>query len=104
MGIDYNVPKVIAETGDQVVSDTALLLEDFTDFTTANVLASSRLWLVVNDGIVRLFYGGATPTTSEGNVILPGQDLLLSGSNNLANFKIIRDGGNDAEVAVTLEG
>jgi len=102
--MDFNVPEVIAEAGDQTVSDTALSLADFTDFDSDDVDASSRLWLVVNNGIVRLFYGGTTPTTSAGHVILPGQDLLLSGSNNLTNFQIIRDGGNDAEVAVTLEG
>lgn len=102
--MDFNVPKVIAETGDQTVSDAVLALEDFTDFDSDDVDASSRLWLVVNNGIVRLFYGGSTPTTSEGHVILPGQDLLLSGSGVVANFKIIRDGSNDAEVAVTLEG
>jgi hypothetical protein len=100
---DYNVPEVIVEVT-QTVSSTALALADFTGITAANVDASSRLWLTVNSGSVRLYYGGTTPTTSAGHLVISGSDLLLSGSEVLAQFQVIRDGGSDATVTVTLEG
>jgi hypothetical protein len=103
MPFNFNVPKVIVEV-QQTVSGSALSLADFTGITADNVTASARLWLVVNTNAVRLFYGGATPTTSLGIKISAGSDLLLTGSDNLANFKIIRDGASDSEVAVVLEG
>ncbi len=101
--MDFNVPEVIVEVT-QTISDTALALEDFSGITTANVAASSRLWLTVNSASVRLYYGGTTPTTSAGHKVISGSDFLLPGSMNLELFEIIRDGANDAEIAVTLEG
>jgi hypothetical protein len=101
--MDYNVPNVIVEVT-QTVSSTALALADFTGITAANVDNSGRLWLTVNSGSVRLYYGGTTPTTSTGHKIISGSDMLLHGSTNLALFQIIRDGASNAEVTVTLEG
>jgi len=101
--MDFNVPEVIVEA-QQTVSDTALALSDFTGITAANVAASSKLRLVVNTNAIRLFYGGTTPTTSNGIRVAANYEFVLYGSNNIANFEIIRDAAADSVVVAVLEG
>ena len=101
--MDYNVPQVVV-SDQETISNAAKTLAEFTGISAANVLASSRIWLTVNSNAVRIRYDGTAPTTSVGHRLTAGNDVLLSGSNVLALFEIIRDGSTDAEVFVTLEG
>ena len=103
MPMDFNVPKVIVED-QETISNTALALADFTGITTANVAASSKLRLIVNTNAVRLFYGGTTPTITNGIRVAAGSEFVLYGSTNVANFEIIRDAAADSVVVVVLEG
>jgi hypothetical protein len=101
--MDFNVPEVIVED-QETISNTAKTLAQFTGITAANVDASSKLYLHVNTNAVRLFYGGTVPTVSNGIRIAANNSFVLYGSDNITNFKIIRDASLDSEVVVVLEG
>lgn len=100
---NFPEPRVIVED-QHTVSSTALALSDFTGISAANVAAAKRLWLVVNTNAVRLYYGGTTPTISDGIRIAAGNDFVLFGNEQIGNLEIIRDGASDAEVVAVLEG
>ncbi len=100
---NFPEPRVIVED-QHTVSDTALALSDFTSISEANVKAAKRLWLIVNSNAVRLYYGGTTPTITDGIRISAGNDFVLFGNEQIGKLEIIRDGGTDAEVVAVLEG
>jgi len=101
--MDFNVPEVIV-SDQETISSAGKTLAEFTGISAAQVAASSRLWLTVNTNAVRIRYDGTAPTVSVGHRLTAGNDILLPGSDILALFEIIRDGSDDAEVFVTLEG
>jgi hypothetical protein len=59
----------------------------------------SQARVFVNTNAIRVVGGGLIPTVSSGAVISAGQSFLVT-EDDLRTFKMIRDGGSDAEVAV----
>lgn len=100
---NFPEPRVIVED-QHSVSSTALALTDFDLIDSDDVKATNRLWLIVNTNAVRLYYGGTTPTVSDGIRIAAGNDFVVFGNEQIGNLKIIRDGATDAEVVAVLEG
>lgn len=85
----------------KTVSSTALSLTDL-GFTTAQVQQAQSMRLTVETQSTRYAYDGATPTAANGHLLAANAELLLVGSENLANFRIIRV-TTDATIQVTLE-
>ena len=90
------------------VSSTAKTLTSVSaGFTVAQVAAASRLWVSVDTGALRLTWDSAqtTPTTTKGMLITNKNYPLfeLVGNTNITNLQMIRDGGVDAVVNLTIE-
>lgn len=90
----------------QTVSDTALSLADFTGFTQAQIDRASLMRITVNSNTVNFRYTGTAPTTNAttgGHPLAAGNTEVIIGQDNIRNFQVIRSGGTDAAVFVTLE-
>jgi hypothetical protein len=102
MPLDYNVPSGTAFDG-HTISSTALALSG-TGLTAAQVVAASRAIIAVRSGAINTRWDGTDPTTSAGIKWGVGERFQINGSENLANFRMIRDGATDATVDIMLEG
>lgn len=87
----------------ETVSTTALALTDFTGITQADVDMAARMRLTVNANSANFLYTGDDPAVDTGHNIPTSGTLILDGNQNLQQFRIIRSGGSDADVTVTLE-
>jgi hypothetical protein len=87
----------------QTVADTALALSEFTDFAEVDMALATRIRLTVNTNAIRYRFDGGDPTTTAGHYLATNGTIPIDGSENVANFRIIRDGGSSASVSVTLE-
>lgn len=87
----------------QLVSTTALTLEAFTDITQAQVDRANRIRITVETQSARYRYDGTAPTASVGHLLPAPSELILTGTDNVRRFQIIRATGSDATVMVTLE-
>jgi hypothetical protein len=87
----------------QTVSATALTLADFGSISQAQVDRASRIRITVETQGVRYRYDGTAPTASVGHLLPATAELILTGTENVRQFRIIRSGGSDATVMVTLE-
>jgi hypothetical protein len=99
---NFNVPTGFISVT-RTVSTTALALTDFSGITAAILGTAMRLRLTVNTNSANFLYSGSDPTVSAGHNIPTNGTLILDGNQNLVQFKIIRSGGSDASVTVTLE-
>ena len=89
--------------GTGTVSTTVLDLTDLTGLTAALVNQADRLRLTVNSNAVRYRYDGGDPTTSDGHLVPTNGEILLDHNTNIRALRLIRSGGSDAAVSVTLE-
>lgn len=71
--------------------------------TAANLQDAQRMRVTCNSNSVNYTYNGTDPTTSAGHNIPTGGNIEIIGQRNIAAFKIIRNGGSDASVSITLE-
>ncbi len=74
-----------------------------TGITAANLQDAQRMRVTCNTNSVNYTYDGTAPTTSAGHNIPTSGNIEIIGQRNIANFKIIRSGGSDASVSITLE-
>ncbi len=87
----------------QTISTTAILLEAFTGFSLDDVERANRIRITVEANPVRYRYDGVMPTSAVGHLLVAGSEWMLEGADNIRNFALIRSGGADATVMVTLE-
>lgn len=88
--------------GAGTVSTTAVGLADAPfSFSSANLLLADEAIITTTTAGVRFRIDGGTPTSSS-HSIASGSTYTITGSQNIRNLKMIRDGGSDATVAVTL--
>ena len=60
-------------------------------------------FLTIESGDIRYTYDGTTPSNTVGHKLLNGNSLVLSGQNQMAQFKAFRIGSTDATVSITYE-
>ena len=66
----------------------------------AGVLAKAAL-VSLEGGDVRFRIDGGNPTGTDGHQLTPGDNLVLSGTQALRQFKVIRMGGTNGTLRVT---
>ena len=90
-------------TSTQTVSTTALVITDFTGITDALARRAGRIRITCLTNTVSFLYNGTVVTASTGHVIATGATVILDGNQNIMQLSIIRAGGSDASVVITLE-
>lgn len=83
------------------VSDTVKALTPSKYKTSVH--SATRAYITVEGASIRYRYDGTNPTSSEGHLVNPGEDIEILGYDNIANFKAIRTGSADATLRVTYE-
>jgi len=86
----------------QTVSTTALTLEAFTGITQEQVNRANRIRITVETQPIRYRYDGTAPTDTVGHLLPAPSELILTGTDNVRQFQIIRATA-DATIMVTLE-
>lgn len=97
-----NSPLAVA-FGSGTVSTTAVALASLSGLSAELVERASRARITCNANSVAYRYDGGAPTASAGHVIAANGEALIEGGNNVRNVQLIRVGGSDAVVSVTLE-
>jgi hypothetical protein len=64
---------------------------------------AKRALITCEDAQIRYTYDGTTPTSTVGHILNPMDTLVLTGSDNISNFKAIRKGSTDGKISVTYE-
>jgi len=104
MGAIKIVSKTGIETKGNTVSNTALALSHASwSWTAAKLAAATSARISANANGIVVTYDGTTPTATLGHPIAAGETLVLEGGAAVNNLKMIRSGGSDATVTVTLE-
>lgn len=88
------------------VSTTALSLTAATYAPVADRQtkgSAQKVFVTANDQPCRFRWDGGTPTASVGHKLAAGETIVITGLENIRNFKIIREGASDSNVAVTYE-
>jgi hypothetical protein len=88
------------------VSTTALSLTAATYDTVASASTAGRAqkaFITANDQPARFRWDGGTPTASVGHKLAAGETIVVTGIVNMRNFRIIREGATDVNLAVTYE-
>lgn len=98
-----NVSRASAFVQNSAVSSTALTLVTF-GFTAEQVRQASVMTISVSANNINFRYDGTAPTTSVG-MYLPSTTppFVIMGNTNISQFQLIRAGGSDATVSITLE-
>jgi hypothetical protein len=87
------------------VSTTALSLTAATYAPSdANTKGKAQKAIITaNDQPARFRYDSGTPTASVGHKLAAGETIVLYGITNITNFRVIREGATDVNLAVTYE-
>jgi len=64
---------------------------------------AKRALITCENAQIRYTYDGTTPTASVGHLLNPMDILVLTGSDNISNFKAIRKGSTDGQISCTYE-
>ena len=101
MAINYTVGEAF---GYGTVSTTVLTLGSFS-FTAIQIGNASRMIATVDSNSILYRYDntGGTITSPQGHLAGAGAVIELLGKTNISNFQVIRSGGTDATLAITLE-
>ena len=83
-------------TGVQVLTPTL-----YKDSSTSG--GASNAFITNYGAAIRYTYDGTTPSSTVGHVLADGGVLVLSGQNQMASFKCIRQSGTDSAIYVTYE-
>jgi hypothetical protein len=100
--IIYKLPN--ANAGVIAVTGTATLLKDLINTagsTTATFPELNAVDLIVEDGDVRMYADGNTPTASKGELLKQGTTYRLRGA-DFHNIRLIRTGSSNVAVGVRL--
>ena len=72
-------------------------------WTAGDVAAADRAVITVHTQPVVMTWDGTTPTATLGMYLPAGATVVVSGNKNVQAVQLIRQGGSDATVSVTLE-
>lgn len=76
-------------------------------FTDATIQTGSeyakRAIVTTETASIRYRYDGTSPTASEGHLLTPQSVLVLTGSDNIKNFRAIRSGSTSGIIKCTYE-
>lgn len=64
---------------------------------------AKRALITCEDAQIRYLYTGGTPTASVAHILNPMDVLVLTGSDNISNFKCIRKGSVSGTLMITYE-
>ena len=85
------------------VGVTAVAITDVSfGWDAGRVEAAQRAVVSASAGI-RYWYGGATPTATQGHPISADGSRMFVGNGSIKDLQFIRTGGSDAIVSITLE-
>lgn len=99
-----NIQTTIAFAYDvDTVSTVVQTLAEIGALTQAQVDQAQRARITCNTNAINYTYDGTAPTTSAGHTIPTNGTVEIVGNQNIKNVKLIRSGGSNATVAVTLE-
>jgi hypothetical protein len=103
--MDMDVPKAIA-TKQVTISSAAVLLTALPvdPFTAAQVLQAARAVITVRTSAINIRWDGTSPTVAIGHKFEAGDVFQIQGNFNISQLELIRDGGTDSVVTITLEG
>jgi hypothetical protein len=79
---------------------TAALLTE--DAGNGKVLRASKVFLSVETNPVRLRWDGGDPTAALGHLLTAGTSIEIEGEKNVRQLRMIRQGGADGTVMVTV--
>jgi len=83
------------------VSNTVKMFNE-TNYKSGSDYAKRAL-ITVEDAQIRWRYDGTNPTSSEGHLSNPMDTIVLTGTDNIKNFRVIRKGSTDANIRITYE-
>lgn len=72
-------------------------------WTAGNLALADAAVIVAHTNPVCVTWDGTAPTVTTGILIATGTSVTIRGNANIQNVKMIRQGGADATVSVTLE-
>ena len=84
------------------ISTSVLTLADLAGITAVHMDNAQQVSITVRSNSVNITYDGTTPTTSTGHAI--STSVVVYGSKNVNTLKLIRNGGSDVVIDITLEG
>ena len=64
---------------------------------------STDAFITLEQGQIRYFYDGTTPTSTTGHILDIGGSLILRGQNQMEQFKCIRTGTTSGVITITYE-
>jgi hypothetical protein len=72
-----------------------------TDYPTKG--KAQKAIITANDQPARFRYDSGTPTAAVGHKLAAGETIVIYGIANISNFRVIREGATDVNLAVTYE-
>lgn len=86
------------------ISNSAVGISDAGwSWTAGDVAAADQAIITAHTQPVCMTWDGTTPTATTGMYIAAGGTVTVQGAVNVQNIKLIRQGGSDATVSITLE-
>ena len=73
----------------------------YKDSTTSGGCSNALVSLETAD--IRYTYDGTTPTSTVGHLLTSGNSIVLSGQNQMSQFKCIRAASTDSTISITYE-
>ena len=64
---------------------------------------ASNAYLTLESGDIRFTYDGTTPSGTVGHILTDGNALILSGQNQISQFKCFQYGGTGSTISITYE-
>lgn len=64
---------------------------------------AQRALITANDQPIRFRYDGGAPTVAIGHKLGIGESIVITGYVNITNFRAIKEGATDCNMAVTYE-
>jgi len=96
----YAMDRTAGNYEEITVSTTAIGITDTLLRKGAN--SAEVAFMTLEGANIRFTVDGTTPTTTKGHQLVNGQNLTLSNSSDIGNFRAIRDNAVDATLRVTL--
>jgi len=74
------------------------------EFTDSSGQLAKRAVITIENARIRYRYDGTNPTTTEGHLVGAFSVIILSTTENIQNFRAIRQGSSNATLRITYEG
>lgn len=84
-------------------ASTALTAATYAPADYASKGKAQRAVITANDQPARFRVDGGAPTATVGHKLAAGETVVITGYTNIVNFRIIREGATDVNLAVTYE-